>query len=146
MPITISARTVDPADLQRVARLAESLSQGSPVAVALHLLVSAAERGVDLSLLESDQELTPNQAAEILKMSRPHLVKLMDRGLLAYRMVGSNRRVRVEDLLDYIDRHERANAYVSHVVSTREHSLQQVKDDAATLNPDELKSLGLTPR
>lgn len=146
MPTTITARTVDPADLRQVAQLAANLPQGSPVAVALQLIVSATNRGVDLSLLESDHELTPNQVAEILKMSRPHLVKLMDRGLLAYRMVGTNRRIRVEDLVDYIDRHERANAYVSHVVSTREHSLQQVKDAAATLTDEDLKSLGVNPR
>jgi len=146
MPTTITARTVDPADLRQVAQLAANLPQGSPVAVALQLIVSATNRGVDLSLLESDQELTPNQVAEVLKMSRPHLVKLMDRGLLAYRMVGTNRRIRVEDLLDYIERHERANAYVSHVVNTREHSLQQVKDAAATLTDEDLKSLGVNPR
>lgn len=146
MSTTITAHTVDVADIAQVAELAQALPQGSPVAIALQLIVSATKRGVDLTLLESDQELTPNQAADVLKMSRPHLVKLMDRGLVAFHMVGSNRRIRMTDLLDYIDRNERASAYVSHVLGTREHSLQQVKDSAAALTDEDLASLGLTPR
>jgi excisionase family DNA binding protein len=79
-------------------------------------------------------------------MSRPHLVKLMDRGLLAFHMVGSNRRIRMADLLNYIDRNERASAYVSHVLDTREHSIQDVKDNAATLTDEDFASLGITAR
>jgi len=146
MTITINVRSADAVDLKKVEQLEASLSSDSPIAVALQAILAAAERGVDLALLESDHELTPNQAADMLKMSRPHLVKLMNQGLIGFRMVGSNRRIPVADLLDYIDRHERANAYVSEVLATRERSLNQVKDAAATLTDEDLKSLGVRSR
>ena len=65
----------------------------------------------------------------------------MDRGLLAYRMVGSNRRIAMADLFDYIERHERANAHVNQLLGTRAHAQVQAMDETAPLTNEDLAAL-----
>mgnify|MGYP003335078484 CR=1 FL=1 len=46
-------------------------------------------------------EVTPQQAAEILGVSRPFVVRLVDEGKLACRLVGTHRRIPLADLLAF---------------------------------------------
>ncbi len=141
MSTTLTADKVSADELAQTEEFAQSLPQGSPLAIMLEGLLDAVRRGADVTLLASDKELTPNQAAQLLRVSRPHLVKIMDRGLLAYRLVGSNRRIAKADLLDYIERHERANAHVNQLLGTRAHAQLQAMDEAAPLTDEDLTAL-----
>ena len=141
MSTTLTADKVSADELAQTEEFAQGLPQGSPLAIMLEGLLDAVRRGADVTLLASDKELTPNQAAQLLGVSRPHLVKIMDRGLLAYRLVGSNRRIAMADLLDYIERHERANAHVNQLLGTRAHAQLQAMDEAAPLTDEDLTAL-----
>ena len=53
-------------------------------------------------------ELTTHQAAAMLHVSRPYLIKLLDEGKLPHRKVGKHRRIRSEDVRAYLDRENEA--------------------------------------
>lgn len=59
------------------------------------LRVIEAERRGGAVVVPARSELTPNEAAAILGVSRPQVYKLIDEGRLAHRMVGTHRRIPV---------------------------------------------------
>lgn len=141
---TLVAASVAQEELQQVEHLVQDLPQGSSLAVMLQNIVDAAHRGIDVSVFTADRELTPNDAADLLRMSRGHLTKLMDQGIIAFHRVGSHRRLRMDDLMDYIQRQEQARAFVAHAAGTTTHVQQTVMDEAAQFTDEELAELGLS--
>lgn len=57
--------------------------------------------GKSITIIPSDTELSTQQAADMLKVSRPHLVKLLEDGKIAFTKVGTHRRIKIRNLMDY---------------------------------------------
>lgn len=73
---------------------------------ALRQVVDAMSRGESVTVIPHDKQLTSQEAAEILSVSRPHLIKLLDRGELPCHRVGTHRRIKIEDVLAYRERRD----------------------------------------
>lgn len=58
-------------------------------------------KGNSVSILHFEEELTSQQAADFLQVSRPYLIQLLDEGMINYHKVGSHRRIRLRDLMAY---------------------------------------------
>jgi excisionase family DNA binding protein len=54
-----------------------------------------------IMLVPEKQELSTVEAANYLNVSRPFLIKEIEAGRLVHRMVGTHRRVKFSDLMDY---------------------------------------------
>jgi excisionase family DNA binding protein len=66
-------------------------------------LVDARARGEEIVITAGTAEVTPTEAAVLLGMSRPQVRKLMDRGLLEFRKVGTHHRIRVSSIRAFLD-------------------------------------------
>jgi excisionase family DNA binding protein len=113
----------DPADLMRFARELAGLSgpedlerarlvgpQGEEIDIPAELcevlrdVVDALLQGVAISIAPHNTMLTTQEAADLLNISRPTLVRLLTEGEIPYMMRGCHRRVLLRDVLDHQER------------------------------------------
>lgn len=84
-----------------VGDVAETVRLPRDIALILHEVLVNVAAGTPVSVLPTHAELTTQQAADLLNVSRPYLIKLLDEGHLAHRKVGTHRRIRLDDLKAY---------------------------------------------
>jgi excisionase family DNA binding protein len=78
----------------------------------LRKVVDALNQGLAVTVAPLTQTLTTQQAADLLGVSRPTVIKLLDGGKIPYERVGTHRRVLLRDLLEYRER-RRAEQYAA---------------------------------
>lgn len=64
-------------------------------------MLKAMSTGKMISLVPVATEVTTQRAAEMLGCSRPHIVKLLEKGDLDFTKVGKHRRIKFEDVVQY---------------------------------------------
>ncbi len=79
----------------------ETMQLPAPAVKMLVRILEEMARGNAVTLIPVHTELTTQEAAEMLNISRPSLIQLLDEGKIEYRKVGTHRRVRFDALMAY---------------------------------------------
>lgn len=78
------------------------------VTTILQAILDSLSQGKAVALVSFSPQLTTHQAARFLGVSRPYLIKLLDAEKMPYDMVGSHRRIHLEDVITYRDEQKRS--------------------------------------
>lgn len=88
-----------------IAQSDEAIQIPREIASILKEVLMNSAAGKSVSVLPQQAELTTQEAADILNVSRPHVVKLIDEGILPGHKSGSHRRIYAADVQAY--KHQR---------------------------------------
>lgn len=126
MVTTLSVSAVPVDEIKALTDLRASLPDGSELGKALGEMSDGLRRGVEVTVAGEDDRLTPARAAVMLGVSRTHLYKILDAGLLPYILVGErDRRILVSDLHVFLQQSMAFRAADAQSVAKR----QQLEDD-----------------
>ncbi len=121
----ISKTTADAKQFRALRRLAQNSSaklvekggESMAIPTSIRTLIAEIARNMEagkaVSVVAEHQELTTQRAANILGVSRPYLVRMVEDGKLAFHIVGSHRRVYLSDLLEYKTKRDQARHQAS---------------------------------
>ncbi len=102
----------------------ETITLPTSVLPQLTEILSQLAQGNNVKILPIKQELTTTEAAEILNVSRPYVVELLESGKIPFRKVGVRRRILSQDLM----------AYKQHIDANRRSVLAELTAQAQELN------------
>jgi|NGEPerStandDraft_6_1074524.scaffolds.fasta_scaffold111666_1 excisionase family DNA binding protein len=83
-------------------RVEETLTVPRGAVELLARILAHMANGQGVSVVPANAELTTQQAADLLNVSRPFLIGLLTAGEIEFRLVGRHRRIRAESLLNYM--------------------------------------------
>ena len=108
----------------------EQLSIPEEVYQLLRYSVALLASGQRIQLLSQSQQLTTQEAADLLNVSRPYLIKLLELGEIPYTKVGTHRRINLEDVLKYKEKrdHQRRQTLDELIVMTSEAGLYKMDE------------------
>lgn len=107
-----------------------------PVALKVQAILAAYADGVTPTILAPEDDLSTQEAADILKLSRPTVVKMMDVGRLPFHKPGAHRRVRRADLMAFKDNLQRERLQALRDLSAAGQALEQDAREQGSFDDD----------
>ena len=116
----------------RAAKLVGPNKDGMTLPSSLRQVLVAAARqlaeGNGVSIMPVTSDVTTQQAAELLNVSRPFVIGLLEKGEIPFHKVGTHRRIRLRDLLAYRARRDASRRAVIDRLATEAQELGIYED------------------
>ena len=103
-------------------------------------LLTEMGRGHAVVVEPVEAELTTQQAADILNVSRPYLIGLLDEGKIPYRKVGNRRKISLTQLLDYKRRDDKHRDAIANEIASETQNIGIDYPDFEILDTGDLTS------
>lgn len=139
---TLARKDVDSDQLSVLREAIGRLPKDSALATALNNLRESLDDGVDVLVSALDEELSPNQAAQYLNVSRPTVYKIIESNDLPARRVGTHYRIRMRDLLGYAKRHRAAQAELAETFAHADANERKLLRERAGVDEETAERLG----
>jgi excisionase family DNA binding protein len=125
--------------LQLIGTSGEAIALPQPVFNLLHQMVHELLQGNSVTITPIHKELTTQEAADILNVSRQYLVELLEAQAIPYTKVGTHRRIRFGDLMNYkTDRDAKRRTGLSQMTKTSQKlGLQTKAANSPFINEDD---------
>ncbi len=101
LEVALSQHAPNTATVRLIGPNGDSLDLPVSVYTLLRHLVHDLAQGHAVTIMPIETELTTQQAADLLNVSRPFIVKLLESGEMPFHTVGTHRRIYLHDLLEY---------------------------------------------
>ena len=89
-------------------------------------ILSGMSLGRSVAVIQTGMEVSTQEAADFLEVSRPHVVRLLEKGEIPFTKAGTHRRIKISDLI----------AYQKVLKATRKKELKSLAKQAQALNLD----------
>lgn len=140
---TINAKAVQLKDLDIVESAVDKLDPSTEMAQVLHEVLAQIRQGTTVRFIPDDGEVTPNEAAKLLGVSRPTVLKLLAANELPARIVGSrDQRIPLSAVLDFKKRQSQASRDVAAAFANKTKAQDQLVAVVAGVDADLARELG----
>ncbi|WEV67362.1 helix-turn-helix domain-containing protein [Bifidobacterium sp. ESL0769] len=125
----VATNEMEQQDIEDLKEALSHMRADSPVAVALREMLAG-----EASIFVAEKDMSPEDAAKVLGVSRPYVRHLIDKRLLKADKKGTHFKISSHDLADYIKRHEQAMAeYAEAATTTQDEQDRRIANAASGL-------------
>lgn len=139
---TLDASEVQPEELDELSGALDRLPLASALREAVGALTEAVRSGEDVFVGVPGDRVTPADAAHLLRMSRAHVYKLLDGGVLPFVKVGRDRRILLRDLAAYETLRDEEASRLARRFSRSEAGVAGIVRDLAGVSAEDARRVG----
>jgi len=145
---TVEGHALSSTDRDRIAEFTDQVQAAGelpkPIREGIAALLDLVANGHDVTMIETETLLTPNQAARLVGISRPLINQILDEGRIPFfETSGGHRKIKLVELRSYIEERDSIAAQLAEARADRRSSGDTIATELG-LDAETAKRLGFT--